>query len=242
MDEVGIGAGPPQARWRSWLPLAALAAAIAVFFALGWERHLTFDALAANRAALEGWVDRLGPAAIPVYVLVYGAITSLSVPGAVVLTLSGGLLFGTLAGGFAALAGATIGATVVFLIARTSLGRALERRAGPRLRRIEAGFRENEASYLLVLRLVPLFPFWLVNLVPALLGMRLRTFVLWSVLGMAPGTFIYASLGAGLGAVIAAGRTPELDIIFTPRVLLPLLGLAALALLPVLLKVLRRPR
>jgi uncharacterized membrane protein YdjX (TVP38/TMEM64 family) len=235
MEEAGTGETWPAAL-RRWLPVAMLGAAVALFFALGLGRYLTFEALAANRAALSAWVARLGPAAPVVYSLLYGAITALSVPGAALLTMTGGFLFGTVPGALAALVGATSGATIVFLVARSSFGTLLERRAGPRLRKLEAGFRANAVSYLLVLRLVPLFPFSLVNIVAGLFGMQLATFVICSVVGMAPATFIFASLGAGLGAVFDRGQAPDSGVLLAPRVLLPLLGLAVLALLPVLVR------
>jgi uncharacterized membrane protein YdjX (TVP38/TMEM64 family) len=129
--------------------------------------------------------------------------------------------------------GATVGATIVFLIARTALGDALRARAGPRVRRMEEGFRSDALSYLLVLRLIPIFPFWLVNIVPAFLGVALRTYVLGTFIGIIPGSFVYASVGNGLGAVFEAGGTPDLGIVFQPAILLPIVGLAVLALLPV---------
>ena len=233
MEEVGTVS--PSAL-RRWLPLAALAAALALFFALGGERQLSFDALARNRAALEAWVAKTGPGSILVYVLVYFVVTALSLPGAAILTMAGGFLFGVGWGALAALIGATLGASAVFLIARTSLGALIERHAGGRVKTLEAEFRAHAASYLLVLRLVPLFPFWLVNLVAGSLRMNFTTFVLCSFFGMAPGTLVYASLGGGLGKIIAAGTTPDLHAIFAPRVLLPLIALAALALVPAFLR------
>lgn len=227
---------------RRWLPLILLLLAIAAGAALGLHRYLTIEALAKHRDWLLTEVTRLGPIAALAFILVYAAVVALSIPGATVLTVTAGFLFGTWLGGLYALLAATAGSAIVFLIARTSLGGALERRAGPFLRNVEAGFRENAASYLLVLRLIPLFPFWLVNLVPAFFGVPLRTFVLASFVGMAPATFVYASLGDGLGAIIAAGQSPDLGIIFQWRVLGPLLALAVLALLPVVYKRLKRSR
>jgi uncharacterized membrane protein YdjX (TVP38/TMEM64 family) len=232
MEEVGtVSPASP----RRFLPLAALAAALVAFFALDGERYLSFDALAQNRAWLEAWVARTGPPSLVLYVLVYFIAAALSLPGAAILTMAGGLLFGVVWGTLAALVGATLGASAVFLIARSSLGAFVERHAGARVRTLEAEFRAHAASYLLMLRLVPLFPFWLVNLAAGLLGMRLATFVLCSFFGMAPGAVIYASLGRGLGEIIAAGRAPDLQVVFAPRVLVPLLALAALALVPAFL-------
>jgi uncharacterized membrane protein YdjX (TVP38/TMEM64 family) len=226
--------------WRRWLPLLVLAAAIGAFFALGLGRYLTWDAFRDNREWLLGEIARMGPVAPLIFILVYTAVAAMSVPGGAVLTLTGGFIFGTWLGGLCSLLGATVGGSIVFLIARTSVGDLLRERAGPALRKLEAGFREDGASYLLVLRLVPLFPFWLVNLVPAFFGVSLRTFVLCSFFGMAPGSFVYSSVGAGAGALIAQGQAPDLRIIFQPDVLLPLIALAILALVPVAYKKLRR--
>jgi uncharacterized membrane protein YdjX (TVP38/TMEM64 family) len=233
--------GVRTASFRRWLPLAAVVAAVALFFALGLERYLTLAQLSGNRAGLERLVARLGPAAVVLYVLVYAALAALAVPVAGMLTLAGGFLFGTLVGGAAALVGATAGATALFLAARTSLGALMERRAqrsgrADRLRRLEAGFRAHQASYLLALRLVPLFPFWLVNLVAALFGMKRRTFILCSLAGMAPAAFVYAGIGAGLSAVVAQGGKPDLGTFLAPDILWPLVGLAVLVLLPVAAK------
>ena len=169
------------------------------------------------------------------FVLAYAGLVALSVPASALLTMTSGFLFGPWLGTLYALVGATIGATVVFVAARAGLAGLVER-AGPRVRRLEAGFREDALSYLLVLRLVPVFPFWLVNLAAGAVGMRLWIYVLATFFGMAPTSFIYASLGNGLGEVLAQGRNPDFAVLFRPSVLLPILGLAALALLPVLYK------
>jgi uncharacterized membrane protein YdjX (TVP38/TMEM64 family) len=219
-----------------YLPLAVLAAGCAAFFALGGYRYVSFEALGQHRDALTVWVKAnplLAPAA---YVVIYALAIACSLPGGVVLTVTGGFLFGTLLGGSCALVGASLGAIATFLAARTALRDLLAARAGPALRRMEEGFRRDAFNYLLVLRLVPLFPFFLVNLVPALLGVPLRTYIGATVIGIIPGTFVFASVGNGVGAVLDAGGTPDLGIIFTPPILLPILGLAVLALIPVVYK------
>ena len=178
------------------------------------------------------------------FTVLYAVVVALSVPGGAFLTVTGGFLFGLGLGTVYSVIGAMIGATGVFLACRTALGDALRRRAGPFLRRMEAGFCENALSYLLVLRLVPIFPFWLVNLVPAFLGVSLRNFVAGTIMGIIPGTFVFTSVGSGLGAVLDMGMTPDLSILFKPDVIVPILGLAALALVPVFYKrwrALRRP-
>jgi uncharacterized membrane protein YdjX (TVP38/TMEM64 family) len=218
-----------------FVPLGILVLGGALFMALGGHRYLTFAALAENREWLVGLVARAEAISALVFILAYTGLVALSFPAAELLTIAGGFLFGRWLGTAYAVIGATSGATIMFLAARAGLA-DLAARAGPWALRFEAGFRENALSYLLVLRLIPLFPFWLVNLVAGALGLRLRVYVLGTFLGIIPGTFIYASLGSGLGTLVAAGRHPGLATLFRADLLLPILGLAALALLPILYK------
>jgi uncharacterized membrane protein YdjX (TVP38/TMEM64 family) len=220
--------------WR-FLPLLLLAAAALLFWVSGGGHYLSFAVLAENRAWLSEMVARWGVMAGLGFVAVYACVIALSVPGACILTIAAGLLFGIWLGTLYAVVGATIGATAIFVAAQAGFG-GLAMSGGLRARRLTAGFRADAFNYLLVLRLVPLFPFWLVNLVAALAGMKLGVYVLGTFLGIMPGSFVYASLGNGFGEVVDAGRTPDLHILFRPSVLLPIIGLAALALLPVLYK------
>jgi uncharacterized membrane protein YdjX (TVP38/TMEM64 family) len=221
---------------RRLAPLAVVAAAIALFFALGLDRYLSFEALRENRHALLEWRDQNRIAVVAIYIIGYAGVVALSIPGAVWMTIGGGFLFGTILGTLYVVVGATLGATLIFLAARYALRDYLRGKAGPMVRKMEAGFRENALSYLLFLRLIPAFPFWIVNLVPAFLGVPLRTYVIGTFLGIIPGSFVYASVGNGLGAVIDAGERPDLSIIFAPEVILPIIGLALLALLPIAYK------
>jgi uncharacterized membrane protein YdjX (TVP38/TMEM64 family) len=218
---------------RRLAPLAILLAAIGAFFALGLHDYLSFEALRQHREQLLVLVGQHPFLAPLAFTAVYAAVVALSVPGGAILTIAGGFLLGIVSATFCVLVGATVGATIVFLIARTALGDALRAKAGPRIRRMEEGFRQDALSYLLVLRLIPIFPFWLVNIVPAFLGVPVRTYVLGTFVGIIPGSFVYASVGNGLGAVFDAGGTPDLGVIFEPAILLPIVGLAVLALLPV---------
>lgn len=218
---------------RRFLPLLILAAGLGAFFALGLDRYVTLDTLRDNRQALSAWVAENWALAAFVYVLAYIVMVAFSLPGGLVATLTGGFLFGTVFGGLLTVFGATIGATAIFLAAKTALGETLREKAGPKLRNLEDGFGKNAFSYMLVLRLVPIFPFFLVNLAPAFLGVPLRTYVVTTFLGIIPGTFVFASLGNGLGAIFDAGRDPDLGLIFEPEILGPILALALLALLPV---------
>lgn len=228
--------------WRRWLPLAALMALGVGVYATGLHRELSLAGLQHRRETLQCLVAAHPILAPLAFVAVYALATLLSLPGAVFLTLSGGFLFGTWLGGLWSVLGATAGAVAIFLIARTTLGAALRSRAGPWLHRLEAGFRRDAFSYLLVLRLVPLVPFWLVNLVPAFLDVSPATFAQATFIGIIPGAFVYAGVGSGLGAVLDRGEQPNLKMILEPQFVLPLLGLAALVLIPVLYRRLRQQR
>jgi uncharacterized membrane protein YdjX (TVP38/TMEM64 family) len=203
------------------------------FYALNLHRYLSFEELSRHRDALLWWRDGHQALAVLAFMSLYILTVALSVPGAVWLTIVGGFLFGVVPGTAYVVVGATLGACAVFLAARYLVGDFLRAKAGPGIRKMEAGFREHALSYLLVLRLIPIVPFWLVNLVPALVGVPLRTFFVGTAIGIIPGSLVYACVGNGLGVVIDQGGTPDLDIIFEPEILAPLLGLALLTLSPV---------
>lgn len=223
------------ARLRRLLPIGVIALGAAA--AIAWGRdYLSFTALEENYEALLAWRDAHGALAAGAFGLVYVLTVAFSVPGAIWLTLLGGLLFGTWAGAALVAVSATLGATLVFLAARTALGALLRARAGGWLSRLERGFRAGETSFLLVMRLVPAVPFFVANLAPAFLGARLATFVWTTAIGILPATLVYTSVGSGLGAEIARGERPDLGVIFEPHILGPLLGLAALAALPLVLR------
>jgi uncharacterized membrane protein YdjX (TVP38/TMEM64 family) len=226
----------PKPLWLRVLPLALLCAGFAAFFALGWHHHISFDTIRMHRGMLIDWVGRWGMLAVFAYVAGYAAMAAFSIPGGALATIAGGYLFGLWLGAAASVLGATLGAVAVFLAARTALGDFLRAKTGGALKRMEEGFRRDAFSYLLVLRLVPIFPFWLVNLVPAFCGVSLRTYALATLIGIVPGSLVFASVGSGLGALLDRGETPDLKIVFQWNILLPILGLALLALLPVLVK------
>ena len=224
------------------LPLAVIALGIGGFFALGLDDYVTFEALRENRQLLAELVAKHAVLAVLLYMLVYAAATGLSLPGGAVLTVTGGFLFGALAGTLWVVVGATLGATAVFLAARTVLGDSLRRRAGPFLKKMEAGFQENALSYLLVLRLIPVFPFFVVNLVPAFLGVGIRIYVIATFFGIIPGALVFASVGAGLGSVFDANESFTLAGVLTPQIVTALVGLALLSLLPVVYKKIKAAR
>ncbi|MBT3793093.1 MAG: TVP38/TMEM64 family protein [Rhodospirillales bacterium] len=218
------------------VPLGVMAAALIAFFALDLNQYLNFGALKDHQETLSGFVASNAILAAVLFIVIYAVSTAISLPGGAILTIAGGFLFGTLIGTVYVVIGASLGATGLFLAARTALGEPLRARAGPQLQRMEKGFRENAFSYLLFLRLIPIFPFWLVNLVPAFLGVPIGTYFIGTLIGIIPGSFVFASVGNGLGALFAAGKTPDLGIIFAPDILIPIAGLGLLALVPVLYK------
>lgn len=221
---------------RRILPLVVLAALIGAAFALGLDRYLTLDALRDNRAALLKIVETNVVLAALVFVAAYAGAVALSLPGATIMTLAGGFLFGIPLGASLTVVGATIGAAALFLIARSAFGDILRQKAGPFLNRMAAGFEENAFNYLLFLRLVPAFPFWAVNLAPALLGMRLVPFIIATGLGIIPGTVVFSAFGAGLGEIFDAGGEVSLKNVLSPQLLAGLVGLGLLALLPIVIR------
>jgi uncharacterized membrane protein YdjX (TVP38/TMEM64 family) len=203
-----------------------------------------FDILAtlgAHRAAIVAWAESHLISAVLLYVLTYVAVIVLSLPGAFAMTMTGGFLFGFLPGAMLSALSATAGGLVVFLIARTALGapvRAwlLGRAPGSRWHAIERGLRENAIIYLLLLRLIPAVPFTLANVAPAFFGVSPRVFAATTFIGVMPASAIMASIGVGLGEIFDRGERPDLSLFTEPQILWPLLGLGALALLPLLLR------
>ncbi len=229
--------------WRR-LPFVVLliAAGLAFYF---YHDLLSFDALAQNRAQLLDLRDQHYLLASLAFILTYAAVVALSLPGAIILTLAGGFLFGVFPGFLYNAIGATFGAVVVFMAARAGFGRDIAARIeaqGGAASRFQAALKDNEWSVLLAVRLFPLFPFFVANLVPAFVGVRLSTFAITTFLGILPADVIYAALGSGLGEVFARGEVPSLGLILRPEFGLPLIGLTVLAIVPVAVKLYRNAR
>lgn len=221
-------------------PVAILLLGLVLFVAFRLDRYFTFELLSRHRAELVAWVAANHVFAALAFVAAYAVAVAFSLPIAVLLTPSGGFLFGPWLGAALSVVGATLGAVAVFGAARTAFRDLFRARAGETLKSLEAGFARDDFAYLLFLRLVPVFPFWLVNIVPALLGMKLARFALATLIGIVPGAIVYASLGAGFGTLFDSGQKPDFGIVFQPRILLPLLGLAALSLVPILYRRLKK--
>jgi uncharacterized membrane protein YdjX (TVP38/TMEM64 family) len=237
--EHGNDSAPVKAKsWLRFLPMAILAAGAALAYFLAGD-YLNLETVSENRDALLGWRDRNLLTASLAYMAIYVAAISFSVPGAIWLTLAGGFVFGAVLGATLTVFSATIGATLIFLAARSSLGAFLHERAGPWLKRVDEEVAKGEISFLLVIRLIPAIPFFIANLAPAFVNVRPSNFIWTTFIGIAPATAVISSVGAGLGEVLDQGGEPDIGVIFEPYILLPLLGLAALAALPVIIRKLR---
>ncbi|NHB75538.1 TVP38/TMEM64 family protein [Rhodobacter calidifons] len=237
---------PPSqnATWLRRLPILVILLA-ALIGAISLRDDLSFQTLARHREDLLAFRDAHYLWAVLAFLAGYVLIVGLSLPGGTVATLTGGFLFGLFPGVLYNVLGAGTGAVLIFLAARSGFGETLSRKlegAGGAAARLQARLRENEWSVLFLMRLVPLVPFFVANLIPAFVGTSLTRFAVSTFLGIIPGALVFTSVGAGLGEVFARGEAPDLGIIFTLPVLLPLLGLAALAALPMFLRAIKGAR
>ncbi len=227
-------------RLRRWLPLGVLLLGTLLFFAFDLDRYVSFAKLRAHHRDLAAFVDAHYLAALLLYAGTYVLFVALSLPGAVWLTIVAGFLFGVLPAAAITVVAATTGACLLFLAAKTSLGAYLHEHAGPWLAKVEHSFGENQWSYLLMMRLVPVVPFFIANLLPAFLGVSLGVFVVTTALGIIPGTIVYSIVGAGLGSVLDSDAELTLHSLLNPQIKLALSALALLAALPIAVKFWRR--
>ncbi len=221
---------------RRFLPLLFILAAMAILYFSGAYRYFSFEALKVYHLEIKTF-QIAHPVVVPVlYIFIYVLATALSVPGAIFLTLLGGYLFPQPFSTIYVVFSATCGATIIFLIARSALGDSLQKKAGPFLKKMRAGFEKNAANYMLFLRFVPLFPFWLVNVAPAFFKVPLRTYIWTTFVGIAPGSFVFTLAGGGLERIFDSNEPFSMATIFNfeMRIALTLLGL--LALTPILIK------
>src|SRR5262245_46002880 len=252
LTEPGLDAAR---RWRRHLalgrlaPLGLLVGALVLVYAMGWHRSLSIETLIENNAAIDAFIAAHRVAAVLSFIVIYAVSVILAVPTGAVVAVIGGFLFGTLTGGAASRVGSTLGATTLFLIARSAFGEKLLRRVGARAESFAAGFRADAFYYVMFLRLVPV-PSWFTNLTAALCAVRLPIFMAATALGRTPGSFILALVGAGLDSMIASQETVyraclgaggsdcrvdfDLATAVTPTLVAALVGLGLLALVPVL--------
>lgn len=237
---------------KKWGPLFLILAILSVAWAGGWFEYFSLSSLIMHRESLSALVSPNYGLALLVYIFIYAGLVAISFPGASLLTIAAGFLFGGFIGGIATVIGATIGAVVIFEIARTSFGESMQRRTGKFIEKMRKGFQEDSFLYLLTLRLTPLFPFWVMNIVPALLNMKLGPYALATFLGIIPGTLAYSYIGAGLDSIIkaqemanpgcAALGTCQINpsSLVTTEVIIAMIGLAFISILPVVIKKIRK--
>lgn len=221
-------------KWLKPLILLIFIGGLATFFALGGEQWLSLDTLKQHRDALLSYTAQHYALMIIGSIVVYMTATALSIPGAAVLSLAVGFMFGRWVGTLIIVFSATLGATLVFLAARYLFAETARRYMGGTAQRLIRGFHQNAFNYLLFLRLVPLFPFWLVNLAPAFTPIALRTYFTATAIGILPGSFVFAHLGESLGRIESLNELLSLEVVSA----LVLLGMFALT--PVIVKKFKR--
>lgn len=227
--------------WTRHLPLAIILV-VAVIGYVTLRDHITFDTLRNNREALLAFREAHFLLMTLGFLGVYIIIVAFSLPGAAVASVTGGFLFGLILGTIFNVLAASIGAMVIFLAARWGLGQTLAMRietSEGTLKRLKAGLHDHEISVLFLMRLVPAVPFFVANLLPALVGVKFVNFAFTTVLGIIPGAIVFTWIGVGLGEVFDRGETPDLSLLWEPQVIGPILGLCALAALPILIKTIR---
>ncbi len=227
---------------RRMLPFAILLLGLVLFFAFGLNRQLSLQTLSRNEAEITAWVAANRVVAMLTFLAVHTTVVAFSLPASAAMAAASGFLFGVKVGALLSMIGTTVGSIALFFAARSAFYDLFHARAGAALARLEEGFRRDGFSYLVFVRLVPVFPSWLVTIVAALLGMRPAIFISGTLIGITPGCFVFAGIGADFGALFRTGQTPDLGAIFQIQTLLPLLGLGVLALLPVLYRRWRRRR
>jgi uncharacterized membrane protein YdjX (TVP38/TMEM64 family) len=232
----------PDRPYLRYLPLA-LIVMVAGISAFTLRDYLSFETLHDNRDALLAYRDSHLFAMAGMFLGFYILIVAFSLPGAAVTSVTGGFLFGLGFGTLLNVCAATIGACAIFLAARWGLGETLTRKlesSDGAIKKLKTGLRENEISVLLLLRLVPAVPFFVANLLPALVGAKFSNFVWTTAVGIIPGALVFTWIGVGLGEVFDRGDTPDLSLLWEPQIIGPILGLAVLAALPVIFKAVRR--
>lgn len=225
-----------ERRWKKTALATVIVGGLVAFFALGGHHYLSFQTLKAHRVELHDYTERHYAAMFLAVLLAYTVATALSFPGGVLLSLAVGFLFGRWVGTGLVVVAATVGATLAFLSARYLFADAMRQRMGPRLARLSRGFEENAFNYILFTRLVPLFPFWLMNLVPAFTPVRVRVFIVATAIGILPGSFVFTNLGESLASIESAGD------LLSAQTLLALGLLGTLSLLPIAIKKFRNSR
>jgi uncharacterized membrane protein YdjX (TVP38/TMEM64 family) len=226
--------------WKRLLPLSLIITGLFLFFFFDLHYYFTFDSLKMHHDYLLHHVEQHYVMSFLIFMAAYVVLVAISFPGATILSLVGGFLFGTWLGTLYVVIAATVGATLVFLAARSAFHEFFQARAHGMVEKLKSNLEENAFSYLLFLRLVPVFPFFVINVVPALVNIPLRIYIASTFLGIIPGALVYVSVGSGLNHLFAMNQSPNMSIIFEWNILLPILALSILSLVPLIYKKYRR--
>lgn len=227
---------------KRWFWLLVLVTTLIILMYFGFDKYLTFSSLREHRVLLLSWVVNHYVLSVLTFMGLYIIAVAVSFPGASYLTVIGGFLFGAVAATAYVVVSATIGSVLLFLAVRHAVNPLVSEKSDSLVNKMRRGFQENEARYLFFLRILPIFPFWAVNIGAAILNVRLLTFVVVTLLGIIPGAFVYALLGSGLGYFLDQNKAPSMAIIFQPYVIIPLILLAILAVLPIIYKKIKQKR
>lgn len=225
---------------KQWMPLSILILILFVFLHSDFRHQLSFEQLKNHQSQLLTWTNQHLFSAVWVYVGIYVLAVAVSLPGAVFITLAGGFLFGPVLGFSLVVFSATIGATILFFAVKTSFGQWISTHAQGAIQAMRSGFQNHAFSYLMFLRFIPIFPFWLVNIVPAMLGVKPSIFILATFIGIMPGSAVYVWVGSGLSYVFAQDEAPNLSLIRQPEILYPFIALGLLSLVPIVVQKIRK--
>lgn len=241
---AAVESKPSSFPFAKLIPIAILVAGLVAAYAFGLTEYLSLTYLGEQQQSLKGFVSTNSLLAAMIFMAIYIVAVALSLPAASVLTIFGGFLFGWLQAGVMVVIAATAGATILFLAARSGFGGFLRERLGSKASAFAEGFSKDAFGYLLVLRLAPVFPFFLVNIAPAFFNVKTRDYVLATALGIMPGTFAFSWLGEGVGSVLdaarASGESPSISQLITPQITIAFAVLALVAAIPLVLKRIKR--
>ncbi|BCD90311.1 TVP38/TMEM64 family protein [Francisella halioticida] len=229
-------------KFKRYIPILLLILGLVIFVSLGGQKYLSLAAVKQHYQDLVNWTHSYFWLSSLVFIIIYIIVVAFSIPGATIMTLLGGFLFGLFPGFIWVILGATIGACLLFLAVKTAFGETLKAKAKGNIEKLRKGFKDNAFSYLLTLRLIPLFPFFAINIACGAIGISLSTFFWATLLGIIPGSLIYTWVGTGLGFVLSQGKDLDMGIIFAPQFILPIIALAILSLVPVIYKKIKGAR
>ena len=216
------------------LPIAFLIISIIAFFSFGGQNYLSLNVLKENYQSIIAFANSYFLLSILVFSCLYIVVVALSIPGATIMTLLGGLLFGLVLGSFIVVISATLGASIVFFAVRTALGDSLKTKGS--IEKMRRGFEKDVFNYLLALRLIPIFPLFIINIAAGIFGVKFRDFFWATLLGMVPGSVVYVWVGTSFAYAIQQGDEINLGIILEPQFIVPIVALAILLVVPVFIK------